>query len=208
MVRVFKAQERGPEHPVLTVADIEAEDLALPAPLDPAGKPLRPRRTRASPKVPDPEDAAPCTTTRLTSALVIQIIPHDLAGRITTHCGCHGECPDLPRRVLAGSALRADGALYAGLMDPSCQQDPHLRPRPALRAAQPPASPRSRARALPAERLRSRTSVRLAPPAAWIRRTAFASSPESVEQATLAGTIVVSARSREVRSSLGSQKSR
>lgn len=63
----------------------------------------------------------------------------------------------------------------------------------------------------PAARLRSRTLVRLALPAAWIcrpvaamLRIARASNPESVGQNTFAGTTVVSARSREVRSSFAS----
>ena len=61
---------------------------------------------------------------------------------------------------------------------------------------------------LPAARLRSRTLVLVAPPEAWIRRPvaairriALASSPEPAGQATFAGTTVVSARSREARSS-------
>ena len=58
---------------------------------------------------------------------------------------------------------------------------------------------------------RSRTCVRTAPPAAWIRftlvpirRTALASNPESVGYATFAGTTVVSARTRFVRTTFAS----
>ena len=64
---------------------------------------------------------------------------------------------------------------------------------------------------LPAARDRSRSFVRTAPPAAWIRcpvvpirRIALASRPESVGYATFAGTTVVSARTRLVRNTFAS----
>jgi hypothetical protein len=63
----------------------------------------------------------------------------------------------------------------------------------------------------PAARDRSRSLVRTAPPAAWIRRPvaairliALASSPESVGYPTLAGTTVVSTRILPVRSTFAS----
>src|SRR6478735_2102554 len=64
---------------------------------------------------------------------------------------------------------------------------------------------------LPAALDRSRSFVRTAPPASWIRcpvapirRVALASRPESVGYVTFAGTTVVSARTRLVRNTFAS----
>jgi hypothetical protein len=117
-----------------------------------------------------------------------------------------------PARASARRALRTTAAASAAAVSASSANCPVIRRTSSL------ASPLRRRRFAaidrtrrPAARERSRTVVRVAPPAARTRRTwlamrptALASNPESVGYSTSAATTVVSARTRLVLNTLWS----
>src|SRR6478609_1587560 len=104
--------------------------------------------------------------------------------------------------VMADSASPANSPVILGTpalasSRPSCARDRNLAAMPCA--------------LVPADLDRSRTRVRTAPPAAWIRltfapirRNALASRPEPVGYPTSAGITVVSARTRFIRTTLAS----